>query len=150
MLRTRWAAIGAAIAVTLGAGGVGVSYATISSGERAVYVPISPCRLADLRPAPDTVGPRTAPLGPGETYTLDGWGSIGNCTLPSGAAALSLNVTALNATANTNLRFFPAGIAVPTAANLNPAPGQPAVPVQERFPEVPSNPAKVFSSRKRW
>lgn len=128
MIRTRWAAVGAAVAVSLGAGGIGISSAMISSGEKPVYKPIEPCRLADLRPAPNTVGPRSTPLGPNETFTWDGWGTIGNCTLPSGTAGLALNVTAVNASQPTDLRFFPAGSALPTASNLNPVPGQPPTP----------------------
>ena len=127
-IRTRWAAIGAAVAITLGAGGIGITHATTSSGERAIYKPINPCRLADLRPAPDTVGPRSAGLGPNETYTLDGWGAVGDCVLPSNTAGLALNVTAVSASAPTFLALWPADGAQPTTSNLNPAPGQPPTP----------------------
>jgi hypothetical protein len=128
MLRTRWAAIGAAVAVTLGAGGLSIVGATTSTGERSVYVPITPCRLADTRPAPDTRGPRTSPLGPDETFTLNAHGSNGDCTIPAGATALSLNVTAVGPTAATFLTLFPAGATKPLTSNLNPTPGQPPVP----------------------
>lgn len=127
LLRTRWAAIGAAVAVSVGGGGIGLVHATIDSGDKPVLVNIEPCRLADTRPD-SQVGPRNTPLGADETYDLDGHGVVGNCTIPNGAVALSMNVTAVNASQNTNLRFFPAGAAVPTAANLNPAPNQPPAP----------------------
>lgn len=127
-LRIRWAAIGAAIAVTLGGGGLGIVQATTSSGPRAIYSAINPCRLADLRPAPVTVGPRTAPLGPSETYTLEGWGEVGNCTLPTGTAGLALNVTAVDPTASTFLRLWPADEPQPETSNLNPVPGSPPTP----------------------
>ena len=42
--RARWAAIGAAVAVTIGAGGIMSASASIDSGERTVFVPITPCR----------------------------------------------------------------------------------------------------------
>ncbi len=47
--RTRWAAIGAAIAITLGGGGIGVANATsdASDGPVSAFFPIEPCRLAD-------------------------------------------------------------------------------------------------------
>jgi hypothetical protein len=48
-LRTRWAAIGAACAVTLGGGTFGIVQASVSSGDRAVYVPITPVRVLDTR-----------------------------------------------------------------------------------------------------
>jgi hypothetical protein len=128
-IRTRWAAIGAAIAVTLGAGGgFGLASATLGSGERAVFVAIEPCRLVDTRPAPDTIGPRTTPLGAGDTYNVQARGAQGNCNLPTTATGVVLNVTAVGATTQTNLRFFPTGGTAPTVSNLNPAPGAPPAP----------------------
>ena len=125
--RARWAAFGAAVAVSLGAGGLGIVSATAPEGA-AAYVAISPCRLADTRPD-SNVGPYAAPLGADATYTFEGWGDVpGVCDLPGGTTALQLNVTSVNATQLTNLRFFPAGAEVPTASNLNPAPGQPPTP----------------------
>lgn len=125
--RTRWAAIGAAVAVTLGAGGLGVVNAVQSSGERGVYTAIEPCRLVDTRPA-HGIGGRTSPLGPAENYQLQGTGDNGECTgIPGDAIALALNVTPVGPTRSTNLRFFPGG-PVPNASSLNPAPGQPPTP----------------------
>jgi hypothetical protein len=128
MLRTRWAAVGAAVAVTLGAGSIGIGYATSPTGA-AAFVPITPCRVVDTRPAPDTVGSRTSPIGPNETFTVDAHGSNGDCTgIPAGATGLSLNVTALGATSGTFLTLWPTGATQPTASNLNPQPGQPPIP----------------------
>ena len=114
--------------MTLGTGGLGIVQATTSSGERSIYKPINPCRLLDIRPAPRTVGPRTSPLGPAETYTIDGWGAVGDCVLPTGTTALALNVTAVGASAGTYLRLWPADGDQPGTANLNPAPGAPPTP----------------------
>ncbi|MDJ0770914.1 MAG: hypothetical protein QNJ12_19125 [Ilumatobacter sp.] len=127
-VRTRWAAIGAAVAVTLGAGGIGITEATTGTGERPIYVPIEPCRLADLRPAPDTVGPRSAALGPAEVYKLSGWGDVGNCMLPNGTTGLSLNVTAVGQTELTFITFYPGSGSLPLASHLNPSPGEPPTP----------------------
>jgi hypothetical protein len=128
--RTRWAAIGAAVAVSLGAGGIGISQATSDGGDGPVsaFFPIEPCRILDTRPNPNTVGSRTTPLGPDETYTIGGWGANGNCELPTGITGLAVNVTAVDATQQTNLRLFPKGDIRPTSANLNPAPDQPPTP----------------------
>ena len=61
--RSRWAAAGAAVAITLGGGSVFRSAeATGNTGTRAVFVAITPCRLFDTRPAPLNVGSRTAPF----------------------------------------------------------------------------------------
>lgn len=118
MIRTRWAALGAAVAVTLGASGVSLLHASAPSGGTA-FVPITPCRLVDTRPT-SPVGPRTNPLGPDEEYDVAAVGAQGNCNLPV-AAGLSLNVTAVGASHDTFLTFFPDGATRPTASHLNPA-----------------------------
>jgi len=96
-------------------------------------VPTTPCRLFDYRPAPDTVGPRSAPLGPGETYIQQVTGSNGNCAgllaIPADAVAVAMNVTAVNPTAQSNLRVYPADVATaPTVSNINFSAGQQPVP----------------------
>ena len=128
MLRTRWAAIGAAVAVTLGAGGLATTYATSPAGAVA-FVPITACRLADTRPAPDNVGPRSTPIGAGETLTIAAHGNNGDCTgIPTGATGLSLNVTAIGATNGTFLTIWANGVPQPSASSLNPQPGAPPIP----------------------
>ena len=126
-LRTRWAAIGAAVAVSLGTGGIGLVHATIDSGVKPVLVDIDPCRLMDSRP--DTqVGPRSTPLGADEQYDVAAHGINGNCDIPADAVALSLNVTALNATAPTFVTVFPTDATQPVTSNLNLVPGQAPTP----------------------
>jgi len=129
LIRTRWAAIGAAIAVTLGAGGLGIVNAAISTGERAVFVPITPCRVLDTRPA-EAVPGRQTPLGAGETFTQNTYGNNGLCnaTIPTDATGLSLNVTTTNATSGTFITIWPNGPGRPVASSLNPAPNQPPTP----------------------
>jgi hypothetical protein len=127
LARTRWAAIGAAVALTLGAGGISFVNAAVTSGERTVFVPITPCRLFDTRPE-FQVGPKSSPLGANEVHSVPGVGTVGNCTLPSDAVALALNVTAIDATLPTFLAVWPAGQERPVASSLNPAPGQPPTP----------------------
>ena len=130
-LRVRWAAIGAAVAVTLGAGTVATVHAIQTSGERLTYVATTPCRLIDTRPEPQfNVGARTTPLGPTEAITVDARGAQGNCTpaeLPTDAAALVLNVTAPTATADGFLTIWPDGPR-PDASSLNPSPAAPPAP----------------------
>lgn len=128
LMRTRWAAIGAAVAVTLGAGGIGLAHAVVDSGVRNVVVPIDPCRLVDNRTAPDTVGDSDDPLPAGSAVTFDAFGTNGNCTLPNGFEGLIINVTPVNATANTDIRLYPTGGAVPLSSNLNPEAGTLPIP----------------------
>lgn len=94
--------------------------------DDATFVPITPCRLADTRPAPDRVGP-AATIGAAGTQTFAVRGANGECTIPTDAVAVSLNVTALGASTQTFLTFWPDGDR-PLAASLNPAPGQPPTP----------------------
>ena len=156
-IRTRWAAIGAAVAITLGAGGIGITNAATSSGEKPIFKPIEPCRLVDLRPGTDQVVPRSAPLGPAEIFTLSGWGAVDECNLPSGTTALSLNVTALNATVDSFLTVYPGNGTPPKASSLNPTVGQPPTPTTPTEPTSSpacaqteqSSPAVTGSSRSR-
>lgn len=126
--RSRWTSFGAAVAVCLGSGGVMTASATLQSGEKAVFVPITPCRVMDTRGAPTTVGPRNTPLGAAETYSISVLGANGSCTIPSDAVSLSMNVTAVNPTFGSFLTVFPFGAPLPIASNLNYTAGQAPVP----------------------
>lgn len=126
--RSRWAAIGAAVAVSLGAGGIGIVNATISSGPKSVYVPIAPCRLADTRPGGENVGTRAAPLGPRETHTFAVRGNHGRCSIPAGATAIVANVTAVGPSERSFMTIWPSDRQQPTASSLNYVGGQPPFP----------------------
>lgn len=126
--RIRWSAIGAAVAVCLGAGGIGfVNASLVPADDGSVYVAITPCRLVDTR-LDFQVGGRGSPLGADETYGISGRGSVGNCTIPSEALALALNVTATDATQATFIAVWESGSPRPNASSLNPAPNQPPAP----------------------
>jgi len=104
--------------------------AVVGSGSRAVYVPITPCRLFDTRAAPDNVGTRAAPIGPQETFTLQVRGANGNCDIPSGAVGVAMNTTAVNGTSNSYLTVYPADAERPLASSLNWVAGQGPSPNQ--------------------
>ncbi len=117
--RARWAAIGAAVAVTLGAGGLGIANATSPDGASA-YVPITPCRIIDTRAGSGQLGPQSGPLGPDGVMTVDGWGDVaGDCNLPTSSTGLQLNVTGVNSTQDTFLTLYPQGATRPLASNVN-------------------------------
>lgn len=99
--------------------------ADVSSGDRPVLIQITPCRLADTRPAPNTVGPKSSPLAAAGTMTVSAQQAGTDCTgkIPAGATALSLNVTALNATGDSFVTVWPGGER-PIASALNPTAGQ--------------------------
>ena len=125
--RTRWSAFGAAVAVTLAAGvALPSAKATNSDGGGAggLFVPIVPCRLFDTR-ASSTVGPRSAPLAANDTFTQPVTGKRGNCTIPTQATGVAMNVTAVNPTATSYLTVYPSDAKQPTASNLNWVAGAP-------------------------
>ena len=80
--RSRWAGIGAAVAVSLGAGGIGL-IAHAANSAPSSFVAITPCRLFDTRPAPATVGDRNTPLNAGEDFERQVTGNNGDCTIPA-------------------------------------------------------------------
>lgn len=81
------------------------------------FTPIGPVRALDTRTGTGTGG-ATSPVGPGKVLTLDLIDF-----LPASATAVTLNVTAVTPSAPTYVTVFPAGTPVPTASNLNLAPG---------------------------
>jgi hypothetical protein len=139
--RSRWAAIGAAVAVSLGAGGIGVTHALVSTGAKPVYVAIAPCRLIDTRPAPDRIGvvdtlqggaAGSAALPSPTTIAVADGAAHGNCAagqIPAGPTSIALNVTALNASTGSNLQFAAGGsLVMDASSSLNPSPGAPPTP----------------------
>jgi hypothetical protein len=79
------------------------------------FYTLAPCRVLDTRQSP------LGALGAGVTRRV----TISDaCGIPTGASAVVVNVTVTEPTANGNLRFFPAGLPVPTTSTLNYAAGQ--------------------------
>ncbi len=146
-LRVRWAAIGAAVAVVIGAGGIGIARATVSTGAKPVFVSITPCRLVDTRSAPATVGTRGSPLNPGEIATFTVHGTNGNCTIPAGAVSIAANVTITAPTSDGFLSVFPADAPLPNASNLNWSAGQAPTPNAVTVDLSTDGKVKVFNER---
>lgn len=117
--RSRWAAIGAAVAVTLGAGGIAVTSA--SDGAPSSFVSITPARILDTRTGVGLEGPFTSPTPrvlqvTGTVPTADGPGIV----VPAGATGVVLNVTAVQPTADGFISVRPDGTpGPPTTSNLN-------------------------------
>jgi hypothetical protein len=91
----------------------------VEAGFGAVnFYTLTPCRVFDTREASGpTLG---APLscGIGRTFAV-----AGSCGVPSGAKAVSLNLTGTASTSQGNLRLFPTGAPTPLASTLNYAAG---------------------------
>ncbi|HEX6357600.1 hypothetical protein [Actinophytocola sp.] len=78
-----------------------------STGDGAKFTPVPPKRTLDTR----LTG---GPLGAGTTRVVDLAGSI-----PASATAVTVNLTATNATASTFVTAWPTGAAKPNASSLN-------------------------------
>ncbi len=120
--------------------------------EDSTFVPTAGCRVADTRPAPNTVGVRSAPLAAGDIFEVTVHGENGNCTgplaIPTDAVAVALNVTAVNATASSNIRIYPANLTeVPLLSNLNVTAGAPPTPNKVDVKLSPDGKIRVFNFR---
>lgn len=119
MWRSRWAAVGAALAVGLLGGNVVRIAGAGDSSPPSAFVAITPCRLFDTRSGSDNVGPRATPLTPGDVFIAQVTGTNGRCTLPASTTGVALNVTIANPTSASFLTVFPADSARPVASHLN-------------------------------
>ncbi len=83
------------------------------------YVPVPPFRITDTRP-------NSGQPNAGKTLTAAATLNVqvtGLGTVPAGASAAVVNVTAVSPTASGFLTVFPQGITMPTVSNLNFTPG---------------------------
>lgn len=117
--RSRWAAVGAAVAVSLGSGGLFVASAAPS--EPSSFVAVAPVRLVDTRVALGLIGPVVSTVPDtvqitGSVATLAGPAVV----VPDGATAVVANVTALGATVAGFLSVVPGdATGVPSTSSLN-------------------------------
>ncbi|MEO1057930.1 MAG: hypothetical protein AAFY28_13545, partial [Actinomycetota bacterium] len=145
-----WIALGVVLTLALTLIVTQTWRAGAADGDSSTFVPTDGCRAFDYRPAPNQVGPRPTPLGEGETHTQQITGGAGNCTdalaIPSTATAIAMNVTAVGATAQTNLRLFSADLSnVPLLSSLNVSAGQPPVPNQVDVQLSAGGAIKIFN-----
>ena len=102
---------------------VGLTLHVTALGQSTNFAPMVPVRLLDTRSNGSTVDGQAQGAGPISTrtaITLNVWGRAG---IPSGAKAVSLNVTVMNATAAGYITVWATGEARPNASNLNFAQG---------------------------
>lgn len=121
--RSRWAAIGAAVAVTLGAGGLYTGYADSPASN---FVAVSPVRVLDTRLAamgPTLVSaiPRLLDVtGAIPTVGADGTTIAKATVVPDGATAIVANVTIVSPTTPGFVSVRPGTAAgAPTTSSLN-------------------------------
>jgi hypothetical protein len=122
MWRSRWAAFGAAVAVSLGVGGVLVSQAA-PAGDESTIVTVTPERILDTRDGTDLGLP--GPFVSAVSQKLQVTGSVptaagAKTVVPTGATGVLLNVTAVRTSANGFIAVRPGdAIGAPTTSSLN-------------------------------
>lgn len=120
--RSRWAAIGAAVAVSLGGGGVFLAQASPGANESTI-VSVAPARVLDTRD-PVNVG-LSGPFVSGVSQKLLVTGAVPTTTgtaivVPVGATGVLLNVTAVSATADGFISVRPGDASgAPSTSSLN-------------------------------
>jgi YVTN family beta-propeller protein len=128
LVRSRWAAVGAAVAVTLGAGGL-VSVSA-DSGAQSVFTAVEPARVLDTRVAVGLAGVfqggtarKLKVTGPVEV-ALAGGGTTTATVVPTGATAIVANLTAVRPTGQGYVAIRPGdATGIPSTSNLNVTPG---------------------------
>jgi hypothetical protein len=116
-MRSRWAAIGAAVAVSLGAGGLAIAGAVASAPSSVVT--ITPCRLMDTR-AGRAIGPRSSALESGVPYVFSVRGTNGRCTVPPEATGVVLTVSVVPPSGgNGYISIYPSDAGPTISSNTN-------------------------------
>lgn len=149
MWRSRWAAVGAAVAVSLGAGGLFVAQAAPGPSESTI-VTVTPERILDTRD-PVNLG-LNGPFTSAVSQKLQVTGSIPTATgtktvVPTGATGVLLNVTPVNMTANGFISIRPGdATGAATTSSLNFTTGVAGVvpnAVQVAMPTAGANAGKI-------
>ena len=110
--RSRWAAVGAAVAVTRGGGGLFVANAA-GPGAASAYYAVAPTRAIDTR---DGTGVRAGMIGEGETLTFS---FVGVAGVPAGADSVAINLTVVGGTQASFLTLYPTGQELPVDSSIN-------------------------------
>jgi len=87
--------------------------ASAQSGPYSFYA-INPCRVVDTRNPNSTNGGPIFGSGTQRNFAIRG-----NCGVPTTAAAVSINVTIVNATASSFLTIWPSGVTRPVVSTIN-------------------------------
>lgn len=121
----RWSAIGAAVAIALGAGGMGLAQAVVDSGEKSVTVTVESKRIVDTRSGLGLAGKFTsdAPRDVRVTGSVDVATAAGpskETVVPAGATSVLINVTVVTPTGDGFLTVRAGGLAgKPTTSTVN-------------------------------
>ena len=110
------------VTVTSGSGCASAGAASIpitASCGGSLFFPLTPCRLVDTRNPSGALGGPALNAGTSRSFPL-----AGTCGVPSGARALSVNVTITSASSAGDLKVFASGTSVPVATAISYNAGQ--------------------------
>ncbi|MEM9513293.1 MAG: hypothetical protein AAGA42_00430 [Actinomycetota bacterium] len=145
--------VGAAllVAAAVVAAATSAWFASAAPGDLdSTYVPWPGCRLTDTRAA-SQIGPRAGALGADDVMTVAVFGDQGECigelAIPDDAVGLSTNVTAVGATASSNVRVYRGDVSSPPLlSNLNVFAGAPPSPNKVDTQLAPDGTLKVYNA----
>jgi len=113
------------LAVAIALLALSAASAPLFAGGPYQYHAVTPCRVADTRAC--SANNTTPYCGTGPGFGLVSFTFQGVCGVPSGATAVTLNATIVQATAAGFLKLFPAGTTEPLVSTLNFVAGEPAL-----------------------
>ena len=92
---------------------------TATFGTGAAFYTLTPCRVADTRDPPGSLGGPALSAGAVRTFPVGG-----SCAIPASAKAVSMNVTVTGPTAPGHLTLYPVGSSLPSSSTINYRAGQ--------------------------
>ena len=121
-IRTRWAAIGAAVAVSIGGGGLFMARAADSTSDSA-YHPVTPVRVLDTRSSTPVQNASTKLKVEGTINTINADGTTTSQeVVPSAASAVAINITVTQGAKNGDYGYvsaFPCTATTDTPPNAS-------------------------------
>jgi hypothetical protein len=113
----------AVVTNTQGCSATGTAAFTVNSGGGCAspvgFFTVTPCRLVDTRGAAGPLGGPALAAKAERTFTV-----VGNCGIPVGARAVSVNVTVTQGDVGGDLRLYPGTAFVPSTSVINYGSGQ--------------------------
>lgn len=101
-----------------------VASVPVSAAGPFQYFPVTPCRVFDTRTVSSQTNGNPLPGGPSQFFRIQG-----NCGIPNGAQAVTLNLTIVAPSRNGDMRLYPANVTPhpndPSTMNYNA--GEPAL-----------------------
>ena len=110
------------LAVAIALLALSAASAPLFAGGPYQYHALTPCRVFDTRTVSTQTNGNPIPASATQNYRIQG-----NCGVPNGAAAVTLNLTVVAPTAAGFVSLWPSGGTFPTVSTINVTAGEPAL-----------------------